>query len=194
MIIKTVLCHRTSHNSARHSLGSLGSVLQGAGEGLVESDSAGMGLISGARGIFMKRVHDFIDTQVTKQLKPFLENGIGQDGAECSDFVVDEQGDMSLENMIVKPSVVNDTLIKAGSPYRVTMVRAKRIAVDIPWENFSTGVWKLEVEDLMVVVRPNERGCWTVDDLKKAKEASVESALAALVKKLKSLDAKPKKG
>ena len=151
-----------------------------------------MGILSGARAAIMAPVRDFIDSQVTKELKPYLEIGIGPDGEQCSDFVVDEAGDVSIENMIVQPSVANATLIKKGLPYRVVMLRCKRIAVDIPWENMSGGNWKLDVDGLQAVIQPLERSAWSIDDLRKAKESAVEAALAGLIKKLKSLEAKSK--
>ena len=147
-----------------------------------------MGLLSGAKKAVLKRVHDLIDDQVTKKLEPFLEVGTGPDGQVCSDFVVDECGDMSIENMIVKTSVANEALAKKGLPLRVAMMRAKRIAIDIPWENFTSGVWKLEVLGLSVLLHPLEREGWDLDSLRQAKEASVEVAVAALIKKLKALD------
>lgn len=126
-----------------------------------------MGLISGAKAAMKRRVLDLIDEQITKKLTPFLEIGIGPDGEDCSDFVVDDHGDISIENMIVKTSLVSELLSGKGLPYRVRMVRCKRIYVDIPWSNMASGSWKLEVDGLMVVVTPIEKTAWSVDDVRR---------------------------
>ena len=141
----------------------------------------------------LKPVSDFIDSQVTKQLKAFLEIGTDVMGEKCSDFVVDGAGDMSVENMFVQTSVANEALSKKGLPFRVAMVCADRIAIDIPWENLISGDWKLEVLGLTVLIYPLEREGWMYESLRKAKEASIEGALAELIKKIKALDQKKKK-
>ena len=146
-------------------------------------------VLSSAKNAVLRRVQDFIDTQITKRLEPFLVMG-EVDGTDYSDIVVDKAGDISIENMLVNTAVANEAMQKQGLPFRVSMVRAKRLYIDLPWENFGSGAWKLEVEGLIVVVRPLERENWSLETLRKAKEASVEAALAALIKKLKTLDAK----
>lgn len=151
------------------------------------------GIFSGVRKRALKSVSDFIDSQVTKQLKAFLEIGTDVKGEKCSDFVVDGAGDMSVENMFVQTSVANEALSKKGLPFRVAMVRADRIAIDIPWENLISGDWKLEVLGLTVLIYPLEREGWMYESLRKAKEASIEGALAALIKKIEALDQKKKK-
>ena len=153
-------------------------------------------LLSGAKSIVKNRLHAFIDANVTSNLKPFLENGEGPDGKEVSDFVVNEDSDISVENMVVRAEVVNETLMKSGSPFRLKMLVAKRIFFDIPWGNITSrdANWILEVDGLHVVMEVLECDGWSVDGLREARQASVEKALAALTKKLKALDAKPKKG
>ena len=128
-------------------------------------------MLSMAKNAVKARIHDFIDAQITAQLKPYLETGKGPNGDECSDIVVNEDSDISIENMIVKTSVVNDTLMKSGTPFRVSMVCAKRIFFDIPWDNITSreACWKLEVDGLMVVVQPLEREGWNVDNLRAAR-------------------------
>ena len=155
-----------------------------------------MGLISGARGLLLKQVFAFIDAQVTKRLEPFLAMAEVElpsgDRVRYSDFVVDDQGDMSIENMVVDIAVANEALQKEGLPFRVSTFSARRIAIDIPWEDLFTGsaagAWRLDVDGLMVVMRPLERERWCLASLRKAKEASVEAALAALIKRLKAAD------
>ena len=125
-----------------------------------------MGLLSGAKAAVLRQVHKFIDEQVTQQLTPFLEMGEGPDGEVCSDFVVDEHADMSLENMIVKTSVVNEKLVAAGVAFRIGMLRCKHVALDIPWGNLQRGKWKLELDGLMIVVTPCEKEEWSVDNVR----------------------------
>ena len=153
-------------------------------------------MLSMAKNAVKARIHDFIDAQITAQLKPYLEVGKGPNGEECSDIVVNEDSDISIENMVVKTSVVNDTLMKSGTPFRVSMVCAKRIFFDIPWDNITSreACWKLEVDGLMVVVQPLEREGWNIDDLRAAREQSIQAAVDALIKKLKALDTKAKHG
>ena len=125
-----------------------------------------MGLLSGAKAAVLRQVHNFIDEQVTQHLKNFLEMGTGPDGDVCSDFVVDEHADLSLENMIVKTSVVNEKLVEAGIAFRVGMLRCKHVALDIPWGHLQTGKWKVELGGLMVVVTPCEREEWSVENVR----------------------------
>ena len=136
------------------------------------------------------KLRDWFDAQVTKQLQPFLV----MSGKEYSDFRVDELGDLSIENMVVNTAVANAALEKQGLPFRVSMVRAKRIYLNIPWEDLTSGAFELEVDGLVVLLRPLERSEWSVESLRVAKEALVERALAALVKKLACLDTGGKKG
>ena len=119
-------------------------------------------MLSRVKKAVKDKIREFIDDQITKNLSPFLEVGQDRDGNECSDFIVNDDGDISIENMFLKPAIVNDVLIKAGSPLRVAMVRCKRIFLDIPWGDISAGSWCLEVEDLMIVVYPLERESWDV--------------------------------
>lgn len=93
----------------------------------------------GLKGLVKRRFLDLIDAQITKKLTPFLEMGVGPDGDDVSDFVVDDDGDISIENMMAKTSLVSDLLVSKGMPYRVRMVRCKRIFCDIPWEDMSKG-------------------------------------------------------
>lgn len=82
-------------------------------------------LLSKARKAVQSKISAFIDAQVTSQLKPFLEIGTGPDGEACSDFVVNDEGDMSIENMMLKPHIINERLVAMGSPLRVAMVRTR---------------------------------------------------------------------
>ena len=153
------------------------------------------GLVSGATNLVKQRIHALIDNEVTKKITPFLEVGEYK-GEPCSDFVVNEDSDISLENMILKTSVVNESLQKANVPFRVSLCCAKRIFFDIPWGNLlsAEAQWRLELHGLQIILQPLEWYDWDVEDLRKAKEASIEGALAALIKKLKALDAKPPSG
>ena len=147
-------------------------------------------ILNQARKAVQSKINSFIDAQVTSQLKPFLEIGTGPDGSPCSDFVVNEDGDMSIENMMLKPHIINERLVQMGSPLRVAMVRCKRVFLDLPWGDLASGKWNLEIDDLMIVLYPLEQGSWSVEDLKKAKEAAIAKALTALTAKMKALEAK----
>ena len=154
-----------------------------------------MFIASAAKNAVKSKVHDFIDAQITKAMRPFLMSGQGPDGKELSDIVVNEDSDISIENMFIKPDIVNENLVKASSPMRVSLVCAERIFFDIPWDNLTArdAVWKLEVEGLMILASPLERVEWDVEQLREAKESAVRAAVKSLVTKLKALDAKPKK-
>jgi len=123
-------------------------------------------LLSKARAAVKNKVNAFIDAQVTSQLKPFLEIGTGPDGEPCSDFVVNEDGDMSIENMMLKPHIINERLVQMGSPLRVAMVRCKRIFFDLPWGDLAGGKYNLVVDDLMIVLYPLEHDQWSVEDVR----------------------------
>ena len=54
------------------------------------------------RGLLKKKLHEYVDSKVTQRIRPFLEVGEHPDiGDACSDFVVHESSDISLENAIV---------------------------------------------------------------------------------------------
>ena len=152
-------------------------------------------MFSAAKNAVKHKFHELIDAQMTKLLRPFLVSGQGPDGQECSDIVVNEDSDISIENMILKSDVLNEHLNKMSVPMRVELVCAERVFFDIPWGNIykSDAQWKLEIDGLMIVVTPLERDGWNPDFLRQAKETAVQAAVAGLVKKLKQLDAKPKK-
>ena len=122
-------------------------------------------LIERAKKGVQSKINSFIDAQVTAKLKPFLEVGTGPNGEPCSDFVVNDEGDMSIENMMLKPAVVNDVLVKRGSPLRVAMIRCKRVFLDLPWGDLAGGHWTLDVDDLMIVLYPLERESWSEEDV-----------------------------
>ena len=84
-------------------------------------------VFQGVKNAVKSRIRDLIDSEITKQARPFMEMGVGPDGQDCSDIVINEDLDISIENMIVKTSLVNETLMKQSSPFRVSMVSAKRI-------------------------------------------------------------------
>ena len=111
-------------------------------------------VFQGVKNAVKSRIRDLIDSEITKQARPFMEMGVGPDGQDCSDIVINEDLDISIENMIVKTSLVNETLMKQSSPFRVSMVSAKRIFFDIPWENLtsSDAKWTLEVKDLQLAI------------------------------------------
>ena len=139
-----------------------------------------------AKSIFLK----LIDDQITKQLKPFMESGIGPDGEECSDVVISPDGGIKVVNMIMKTEPLNQMLVKQGAAVRFAMMQAKRVALTIPWSNFSAGDWRFELEDLTMLLFQVERSEWNAEELERAKEASIEAALKGLITKMKSLTKK----
>ena len=149
-----------------------------------------MGILRSARAALLAPVKQFVDSAVTQRLRPFLAEG-EHEGERCSDFFINEEYDVSIENMIVRPSVANEVLARMGVPYRVVMIRSKRVFVDIPWGELSSGQWKLEIDGLHVVMQPLEEADVSVEALRKAKASYVEKAFKALVAKLNSLK-KPK--
>ena len=143
-----------------------------------------------ARAILAK----FIDDQITKQLKPFLEVGKGPDDEDCSDLIITPDGVIKIVNMIVKTEPLNQMMVEQGAAVRFAMLQCKKVQVTIPWGNMSAGDWKLEVEDLTMLMSQQERESWSVNELQRAKEASIEKALKSLMTKMKAaLSAKGKK-
>ena len=76
------------------------------------------------------KLRDWLDSQITKRLEPFLEMGTDPDGNVCSDFVINTNNDISIDNMILKTEVLNDILTKQGSPLRVSMLRCHKFFLE----------------------------------------------------------------
>ncbi|EOD39141.1 hypothetical protein EMIHUDRAFT_251502 [Emiliania huxleyi CCMP1516] len=58
------------------------------------------------RGLLKKKLHEYVDSKVTQRIRPFLEVGEHPDiGDACSDFVVHESSDISLENAILRVGI-----------------------------------------------------------------------------------------
>lgn len=136
----------------------------------------------------------FIDDQITKQLKPFLEVGVGPDGEDCSDLIITPDGVIKIVNMIVKTEPLNQMMVEKGAAVRFAMLQCKKVQVTIPWGNMTHGDWKLEVEGLTMLMTQQERESWSVAELERAKESSIEKALKSLTAKMKAALSTSKKG
>jgi hypothetical protein len=163
--------------------------------------SESRGSIMGAVGaIFTKAkqsafsyVQQMIDDQITKKLGPYLATGVGVDGEERSDVVVNENGDILIENCELRPSAMDALLAENELPFHVVMAHCERIFIDIPWGDLTNGEFTFEISGLNIVLVPKERGDWSIDDVRRVKEALISKDLAKLIANLNALNAKPKK-
>lgn len=150
-------------------------------------------LWSGAKTAVLSKAQSVIDSQITHFLRPYLAMGEDSDGRQRSDVCVDAEGDILIEDCVLKPSAVDALFAENELPLHVVMAHVRRIFVDIPWFNFAKGDWKLEVEGVMIVVTPKERADWSVEDVRMVKEYLVSKGLRALVTRQQELSSKPKK-
>ena len=114
-------------------------------------------VFSKARQSAFSYVQQMIDDKITQKLSPYLATGVGDDGLERSDIVVNQDGDISIENCVLRPSAVDALLAENEMPFHVVMAQCSRIFVDIPWGDLTNGEWTFEIEGLCIVVVPKER-------------------------------------
>ena len=150
-------------------------------------------LFSKAKASAFSYVQQMIDDQITKKLAPYLATALGEDGREVSDVVVDEKGDISIMDCVLRPSAVDELLAENELPFHVVSAMAKRIHIDIPWGDLSAGEWTFEVEGLSVLLVPKERADWSIEDVRRVKEALILRDLTKLLKAMDQLNAKPKR-
>ena len=138
-------------------------------------------------------LYKLIDDKITSVLRPYLEIGRGPDNEMLSDVVVSEGGVISIEKAYIKTTMLNKRMVDKGMPFTVQHAYCENIRVSIPWNSWGTLPVEVEVVGLSLVLAPRQRHEWSVDDVRRHKEALVAAALQTLQKKLRELAKRNKK-
>ena len=83
-----------------------------------------------------------------------------------------------------KDDTIDALLADNELPSHAITASCRRLFVDIPWENLSSGDWTLNIDGLVVVVAPKEKEYWCLDDVRAVKEAAILKALKPLLRRL----------
>lgn len=135
----------------------------------------------------------WLDEQITKRLKPYLAIGTAEDGTAMSEINVTPEGHIHITECVVLPSAVNDLLVAYELPFHVVMTHCDEVIIKIPWKNLTGGNWEISIVGLMVVFNTKERPDWSVDDLRRVKEAQIRSLHKSLLKRWQESQTKKKK-
>ena len=88
-------------------------------------------MLSRVKKAAQNKIKEFIDDQITKQLEPYLVSGEYNDEVR-SDVIVNENNDISIINLVVRPSAVDAMLAENEIPLHVITASCKRVHIDIP--------------------------------------------------------------
>ena len=106
-------------------------------------------------------------------------------------------GNITINDVHFDESVLEDAIFPpvdpALPPARLSLVHVKKLAIKIPWGNFSKGFVDVELDGLSVNLVRRPTSDVTVEDLRARKEACVAELMKQLVEQLMAMAASNKK-
>ena len=139
----------------------------------------------------MYMINNLIDDVVTKKLKTVLAMG-EHGGTKYSDIVV-KDGNIMIKNLYARPEEITKKLAAKHLPVVARLVHCKNVEIHVPWLHFSSGFVEVIVDELVILLQPNEREP-DLEELRRAKEEAIIAATKAIVQRQQRAAGEKKKG